>query len=161
MEDQVISNIIAGVSAILFLLNIILTTKITLETFDKSNKDKQKSFLDQQLFELQRLSFYDSFVEDLNFINNWNILKEQYLSNNISEEEKQKFLKYDVYTEMLFNYLRMSLDFYKNEDALLKYVDFKNWIRDHKLCWENPIHEHSNREVYGKDMYDMVEDWLR
>ena len=50
---------------------------------------------------------------------------------------------------------------YKNEKILLNYVDFKSWVRTHQQCWKNPLQEHSNREVYGKDMYDMVEDWLR
>lgn len=145
---------------IVLIINLIITSAISLYTFFSVNKDKKRSFLDQQLFELQKLSFYDAFVEDENYTKTWNDLKEKYQNNKLEGDNKRDFLKYDVYTEMLFNYLRQSLDFYKNETDLLNYVDFKSWIRNHKECWKNPLHEHSNVEVYGEDMWRLVEKWL-
>ena len=76
LTDQTTGNIIAGISAGLFLLNLILTSFISLKTFKDSNKDKQKTFLDQQLFELQRLSFYDPYLENDNYTKEWDSLKE-------------------------------------------------------------------------------------
>lgn len=160
LSEGYIGNIIAGISAFLFLINLIATNKISLRTFNESNRDKQKSFLDKQLFELQRLSFNAPFVEDKDFTGNWDNLKEQYLNDSINEQDKEKFLKYDVYTEMLFNYMRQSLDFHKNETDLLNYVDFKSWIKNHKYCWENPLQENSNRAVYGEDMWCIIDKWL-
>ena len=140
LASNIISGIGVGISLlnfIVFLGNIIVTRNLSIQTQKDVSKEKQKTFLDQQLFELQRLSFYDPFVED-----------------------KKQFLKYDIYTEMIFNFMRQSLDFYKNEDDLLNYVDFKSWIRDHHLCWKNPLQEHSNREVYGEDMWEIIDKWL-
>ena len=122
---------------------------------------QHKEFLDKQLIELQRISFYDPFLEDENFTNQWNQMKVNYKSGSLEQRDKEKFLKYDVYTEMLFNFIERSFSVYKNEKKLLNYVDFKSWVRTHQQCWKNPLQEHSNREVYGKDMYYMVEDWLR
>ena len=103
---------------------------------------------DKQLIELQKISFYDPFLEDENFTNQWEQMKENYKNETLDKESRKNFLKYDVYTEMLFNFIRMSLDTFKSEKELLKYVDFKDWVRTHSTCWQKPLKEHSNREVY-------------
>ena len=149
LTDQTTGNIIAGISAGLFLLNLILTSFISLKTFKDSNKDKQKTFLDQQLFELQRLSFYDPYLENDNYTKEWDSLKERFNNNSLSEDEKNKFIKYDIYTEMLFNFIYKSLEFYKTKKNLEKFVDFKSWVNTHKYSWRNPLQTNSNKDVYG------------
>lgn len=141
--------------------SLAVTTIVTIVIQIRTTQNNQKEFLDKQLIELQRISFYDPFLEDENFTNQWNQMKVNYKNGNLEQHDKEKFLKYDVYTEMLFNFIERSFCVYKNEKILLNYVDFKSWVRTHQQCWKNPLQEHSNREVYGKDMYDMVEDWLR
>jgi hypothetical protein len=145
----------------LIAISLVVTTVVTIILQIKSNKNNQKEFLDKQLIELQRMSFYDPFVEDKNFTKNWLELKTKYENKTICEAEKNQFLKYDVYTEMLFNFLEMSCKIYSKEKDLLNYVDFKSWIRTHSECWKNPIDAHSNRDVYGKKIYNMVDDWLK
>ena len=141
--------------------SLAVTTIVTIVIQIRTTQNNQKEFLDKQLIELQRISFYDPFLEDENFTNQWNQMKVNYKNGNLEQHDKEKFLKYDVYTEMLFNFIERSFCVYKNEKILLNYVDFKSWVRTHQQCWKNPLQEHSNREVYGKDMYDMVEDWFR
>ncbi len=141
--------------------SLAVTTIVTIVIQIRTTQNNQKEFLDKQLIELQRISFYDPFLEDENFTNQWNQMKVNYKSGSLEQRDKEKFLKYDVYTEMLFNFIERSFSVYKNEKKLLNYVDFKSWVRTHQQCWKNPLQEHSNREVYGKDMYYMVEDWLR
>lgn len=141
--------------------SLAVTTIVTIVIQIRTTQNNQKEFLDKQLIELQRISFYDPFLEDENFTNQWNQMKVNYKSGSLEQRDKEKFLKYDVYTEMLFNFIERSFSIYKNEKKLLNYVDFKSWVRTHQQCWKNPLQEHSNREVYGKDMYYMVEDWLR
>lgn len=141
--------------------SLAVTTIVTIVIQIRTTQNNQKEFLDKQLIELQRISFYDPFLEDENFTNQWNQMKVNYKNGNLEQHDKEKFLKYDVYTEMLFNFIERSFCVYKNEKNLLNYVDFKSWVRTHQQCWKNPLQEHSNREVYGKDIYYMVEDWLR
>lgn len=145
----------------LIAISFVITTFVTIILQCISNKNNQKEFLDKQLIELQRMSFYDPFVEDEQFTKRWNQLKDGYNKETLGENDKQCFLKYDVYTEMLFNFLEMSCKVYKNEDDLLNYIDFKSWLRTHSECWKNPLQAHSNREVYGKRICDMVDDWLK
>lgn len=154
MNADVIQNwLVASILAVTTIVTIVIQIRTT--------QNNQKEFLDKQLIELQRISFYDPFLEDENFTNQWNQMKVNYKNGNLEQHDKEKFLKYDVYTEMLFNFIERSFCVYKNEKNLLNYVDFKSWVRTHQQCWKNPLQEHSNREVYGKDIYYMVEDWLR
>lgn len=154
MNADVIQNwLVASILAVTTIVTIVIQIRTT--------QNNQKEFLDKQLIELQRISFYDPFLEDENSTNQWNQMKVNYKNGNLEQHDKEKFLKYDVYTEMLFNFIERSFCVYKNEKNLLNYVDFKSWVRTHQQCWKNPLQEHSNREVYGKDIYYMVEDWLR
>lgn len=154
MSAQEIQNWLVAVS-------LFVTTIVTIALQLISNRNNQKEFLDKQLIELQRLSFYDPFVEDINYTHQWDSFREQYNNNYLQQEDLNRFLKYDVYTEMLFNFIEISLKVYKTEKKLLKYVDFKSWIRTHSECWKNPLQPHSNREVYGDKMCDMVDKWLK
>lgn len=145
----------------IMLLSLIVTMGITVFLQVQSNKGTQKIFLDKQLQEIQRLSFDAPFVEDENYTKTWIANKEKYNKHELNEEDLKCFLKYDVYTEMIFNFLEMSFKFYKTEEKLLNYVDFKSWLRMHFQCWQNPLQEHSNREVYGDELCDMVDKWLK
>ena len=145
----------------IMLVSLLVTMGTTIFLQVKSNNNTQKEFLDKQLQEIQRLSFYDPFVENENYTNSWVLNKELYNRKELNNEDLNNFLKYDVYTEMIFNFLEMSFKFYKTEKKLLNYVDFKSWLRIHAKCWQNPLQEHSNREVYGDKLCDMVDRWLK
>lgn len=154
MNAQIIQNWLVAIS-------LVVTTIVTIIIQISTNRNNQKEFLDKQLIELQRISFYDPFLEDEDFTNQWNQMKEKYKSGNLDKESRNNFLKYDVYTEMLFNFIEMSFKVYKNEKDLLNYVDFKSWVRTHQQCWQNPLKDHSNREVYGKKICDTVDNWIK
>ncbi len=141
--------------------SLVITMATTIVLQIKSSKESQKTFLDKQLFELQRMSLYDPFMEDKKYTSKWNDFKLDYQNDKLSDAEQHKFLKYEVYTEMLFNFIEMSLKRYNSETKLLNYVDFKSWVRTHAECWKNPLEAHSNREVYGDKMCDMIDKWLK
>lgn len=154
LNAEVIQNWLVATS-------LVVTTIVTIVLQLRTSKNNQKEFLDKQLIELQRISFYDPFLEDENFTNQWNKMKEEYKNGILNENNRKDFLKYDVYTEMLFNFIEMSYHLYKKEKSLLNYVDFKSWIRTHKQCWENPLKEHSNRDVYGEKFCNMIDNWIK
>ena len=157
MDVNLIETCIVGVNAV-------VTAVLSVKLYILTNIENRKNALDIRLAELQKLSFQNTFLEDKMFTEQWNNLRAQYLNNTLEQgkdRNRDRFLKYDVYTEMLFNFLEMSYKVYKKEKDLLNYIDFKSWFRIHSACWKNPLQEHSNREVYGKEIYDMVEDWLK
>ena len=154
INAEVIQNWLVAIS-------LVVTTIVTIIIQISANRNNQKEFLDKQLIELQRISFYDPFLEDEDFTNQWNQMKEKYRSGNLDKESRNNFLKYDVYTEMLFNFIEMSFNVYKTERDLLNYVDLKSWIRKHQQCWQNPLQDHSNREVYGNKICDMDDNWIK
>lgn len=154
ISAEVIQNWLVAIS-------LVVTTFVTIFIQIRMNQNNQKEFLDNQLIELQRISFYNPFLEDEDFTNQWNQMKEKYKSGELDKESREKILKYDVYTEMIFNFIEMSFKVYKNERDLLNYVDLKSWIRTHQQCWQNPLKSHSNRDVYGKEISDMVDNWIK
>jgi hypothetical protein len=116
--------------------------------------------LNQQLFELQRLSFINPHVENEDYTYQWNELKEKYKQGILKDKGLDDFLKYDVYTEMLFNFIYKSLEFYKTKKNLEKFIDFKSWINTHKYSWINPLQTNSNKDVYGDRMFNIVNSWI-
>lgn len=147
--------------------NWILVLTIIVSTFSafwinrNSNINLKKDRLNSILLEIQRLSFSDPFVEDNSYTRQWNKLKDDYQNNRLPEQQKHKLLKYDVYTEMIYNYMELALKVYKTEKELLEYVDFKSWVSTHALNWKNPLKENSNQEVYSKYMCKMIDKWLK
>ncbi len=127
----------------------------------KAEKSRRKAELDRQLIELQNLAVRYPFLEDGTYADKWDEQRENMLSGNLPLEERDKFLQYDAYTELLFNYVSRCLNYYRKEKKLLEYVDFKGWLRPHKKCWEKPLQEHSNREVYGDRVADMIDRWMK
>ena len=150
-----------AIQSFIMFIAICFTGWQTWQLYKLSKIEKQKDFLNTQLIELQRMSFYDPFVENENYTNQWNNLLERYKNGELHNIELDNFLKYDVYTEMIYNFIEMSFKIYKTEEDLLNYIDFKSWTRVHAQNWKNPLQAHSNREVYGDKMSDMIDKWLK
>ena len=144
---------------ILITANLIATMGVTCWLQYKSKREDQKRFLDNQLAKLQELSFEYPFLEDEKFTKEWNNMKKSY--NSKSCENKCDFLRYDVYTEMLFNFIAQSFIHFKTEEKLMQYIDFKTWVRMHATCWQNPLSDHSNRDTYGDKFCDMIDRWIK
>lgn len=152
-----IANWIAVSSAIFSFIAIIVTVII----YRLTQKSAKEIYLYDRLRELQMLTVKYTFLEDEQFIGQWNDLKEKIENNNISADEREKFLRYDSYTEMLFNYVVFVFEYYETEEKVLNFVAFKEWLRPHKLCWENPTKTHSNRDIYDEQICNTIDKWLK
>lgn len=152
-----ITNWIAIVSAVASFIAIVVTVII----YRLTQKSAKEMYLYDRLRELQMLTMKYPYLEDENFTKRWNTLKKKIKNNTITNDEREKFLRYDSYTEMLFNYVAFVFEYYKTEEKVLNFVAFKEWIRPHKLCWENPIIPHSNRDIYGKIICDIIDKWIK
>lgn len=153
-------NILNDYKNLLLLLNFIITIGATFYLHCKSKNENLETILHDQLLELQKISLEHPFLEDENYTKQWDLLKEKYDNKELKGEDLDKFIQYDVYTEMLFNFLFKSFDFYKSEKKLLNFVDFESWLDIHAKCWTSPLQPHSNRKVYGQKMFDMVNRWI-
>lgn len=152
-----ITNWIAIASAVASFIAIVVTFII----YRLTQKSAKEMYLYDRLRELQMLTMKYPYLEDENFTKRWNILKKKIKNNTITDNEREKFLRYDSYTEMLFNYVVFVFEYYKTEEKVLNFVAFKEWIRPHKLCWDNPIIPHSNRDIYDKKICDIIDKWIK
>jgi hypothetical protein len=120
--------------------------------------------LNDRLFQIQKLSFDNPFLEAEQFISKWDEFSKKYkIDKNIDYDDKdiKKFLQYEQYCEMIFNLISDSYTYSKKEEKLLELIDFKSWTRTHKTWWNNPLVEHSNRDTYGSKLADILDNWMK
>lgn len=140
MSAEIVQNWLIAIS-------LVVTTIVTIVMQVRMNTNNKKTLLNQQLFEIQRLAFINPHVDNEDYTTQWNDLKNKYQQGMLKDRGLDDFLKYDVYTEMIYNYLEMSISVFKSEKKLLNYVDFKSWINIHAQNWKNPLKEHSNTSI--------------
>ncbi len=117
--------------------------------------------IQKKLYDLQKLAFQYPYLEDTFFISNWKKFRSQYKKYIQKIPDKDKYLQYEYYCEMLFNFVAESLDFYKTESNMLKHIAFKEWVRPHQDWWEQPLEEHSNHDIYDPKMTTMIDRWMK
>jgi len=147
----------------LIFLTLVVTICVSFGLHIKGRDENIKQNLDARLFSLQQLSFEKPFLEETKFTSNWIQLRQKYLSSKspLTPIEIDKCLQYEVYCEMLFNFIEDSYNFYKDENKMLKYVAFKQWVRTHKSWWQTPLEEHSNHDTYNPKLCVIIENWLK
>lgn len=132
----------------ILITNIVVTSGITIFLQIKQKRENRKEYLDKKLMELERISLDYPYMEDVNYTCQWDKYKDKYTKGMLSPSECDKLLKYDVYTEMLFNLLSETYTFYesknllyskfhrvqKTERRMLNHIAFKPWIRRHTQC---------------------------
>ena len=120
-----------------------------------NNRYQRKTYLDNNLFSIQKMSFEHVFLEDDNFTKNWPSIKKE----NI---DREKILMYDVYCEMIFNFAQHLSKYYRfNSKKINSDVNLKDWLRTHKSWWDEPIVEHSNIDTYEKKFKILLDEYFR
>jgi len=116
------------------------------------NKNTKRKYLDDQLDALLKIALQYPYLESPSFINNWN--ENKHLG-------KEDYLRYDIYCNLLFNFLARVAEFYSYDKIKIEnYVTAKNWIRLHKECWLNPIDAFENIDSYDKKFKELVAEYL-
>ena len=151
-SSLIISN---GVSIWLYLKNKKSTEQLYI---DSKQKEKIKDLHDK-LFQIQTISINHPYLEDKKFIDGWNNFKKAYHDNDkdLSKEEKELYLRYEQYCEMIFNLISNAY----NIDCLYNEIEFKLWSRSHREWWNSPLAEHSNRDTYGNELSDIIDTWVK
>ena len=117
--------------------------------------------LDNQLAELQKISLEYPYLEDTYFINGWEDFVKKYKNNKkIPKNKLTKYLRYEQYCEMIFNFSEDLYTSLKTEKKILKYLAIDDWTKQHKTWWENPLIDCSNDYSYNKDLIILIKKWL-
>ena len=158
--DSQTTQTIAIVAATI--LSPIIPTIISVIFFIKNRKYEIRKLIEDRLFKIQQLAFEYPYVEDEYFIKGWNEFVMQYRRGEVIEEEKvRKFLQYEQYCEMIFNLLELVVIFYKTEQKILQFIDFKSWVKTHREWWNKPLDNHSNYDTYNNKVIKLVVKWLK
>jgi hypothetical protein len=148
------------------LKTIVLSLSLGLSIFFylKNRSYNFENSLNNRLFQIQKLSFDNPFLEAEQFISKWDEFSKKYkIDKNIDYDDKdiKKLLQYEQYCEMIFNLISDSYTYSKKEEKLLKLINYKSWARTHKTWWNNPLEAHSNRGTYGSELSDILDKWMK
>lgn len=145
----------------LMLLNIVLLCFVTVWLHFNGQKRASEQEIMTKLENIQKISIKYPYLEEKKYTSSWSEYKKQYINNELTEEDKEKFLRYNAYTELIFNLTEISLSFYKTESNLLNKIDFKSWLRVHKCCWRDPLDEYSNKDIYSVFTNNIIDSWTK
>lgn len=151
-SSLIVSN---GVSIWLYLKNRKLTEHLYI---DSKQKEKIKDLHDK-LFQIQKISIDHPYLEDKKFIDGWNDFKKRYhiSYSNLTKEDKDLYFRYEQYCEMIFNLISNAYNINSLDDE----IEFKSWARNHKQWWESPLEDHSNRDIYGNELSNIIDQWIK
>lgn len=136
-------------ASIVALISIVTSAGVSLWI----NKFNNKKKLDEQLDNLLKIAIQYPYLESINFANNW--------KSDISETD-EKYLRYDIYCVMLFNYLQRLSKYYKyNKVKIEDHLAIKSWVRQHATYWNNPSNSYENIDSYEKKFTELINSYLK
>ena len=141
-------------------IGLYLKNKKSAKQLYDDNKQKEKiKDLHDKLFQIQTISINHPYLEDKKFIDGWNDFKRKYHNkyDDLTKEDKDLYLRYEQYCEMIFNLISNAY----NINCLENEIEFKSWARSHKEWWKSPLEEHSNRDIYGNSLSDIIDTWIK
>jgi len=149
---QIGSVIIAAIGSIAAAISAYYSansSKITLELYKKEKKEK----LIDELNKILEIGIQYPYLESKQFTLKWN-------ENRKTNDEK--YLRYDMYCNLLFNYLHhVCIHFNYDKDNIETFVDVKTWIRIHKQNWLYPTDENENIDGYSQEFRQFINSYLK
>lgn len=127
-----------------------LTSAIITLLIAKSNKKKA---IDDQLDGLLKIAIQYPYLESEHFTSTW---------VSSFDKNEEKYLRYDVYCTMLFNFLSRLASHYKySTKEIENYVAIKDWVRLHKKYWSDPTSAYENVDSYDKEFVNLINSYLK
>lgn len=121
------------------------------------DRRRRKENLDARLAALLALTVQYPYLEHKSITEGWSEWKKE--SNG---KYNVRFIRYDQFANMLFNYLSDVYEFYgKDKKKIDDYLDVKSWVRIHRKIWEVPLDPHENVDGYSPDFRDFISSYLR
>lgn len=117
------------------------------------NKTNGKKSLHDQLDSIIKIAIQYPYLESRAFTSTWT-------SNKDSEDER--YLRYENYCTLIFNYLERLCKFYKyNTTKIESHLNVKDWIRVHEQCWQSPSDPYENKDSYEEKFKKVIESYLK
>jgi hypothetical protein len=136
-------------AAIATLISSCVATIVTL-LINKNNSVKN---LNDQLDDIIKIAIQYPYLESPGFTNTWNENK---------GKDDEKYLRYENYCTLIFNYLERLCKFYKFDKSKIEnFMNVKDWIRLHKDCWYNPSITFENANGYSKKFKETIDSYIK
>jgi hypothetical protein len=117
------------------------------------NKKSEIKNLNEQLDDIIKISIQFPYLESQSFTQTWNANK---------DKDDERYLRYENYCTLLFNYLERLCKFYKfDKSKINKFMNVKDWVRLHKDCWLNPSIPCENSDGYCDEFKKLVESYIK
>lgn len=108
--------------------------------------------LHKRLESILQLTITYPYLEDESITKHWN-------ENMNSDSEK--FMRYDQFCNILFNYLEDVYKFYNGDvEKIESFLDVRSWINLHKQIWKNPKFPGENTYGYCREFRDFLNSYL-
>jgi hypothetical protein len=152
-EDlQLLAVVVSSISAIAAATSAYYSaksSKITLDLYKSERKEKLFDDLDQIL----EIGIEYPYLESKEFTSKW---------NNYRGTDDEKYLRYDMYCNRIFNYLsRVYSHFNKDKKKIEEFLEVKSWVRTHKYNWLNPSDENENIDAYDQDFRTFINSYIK
>lgn len=143
------TDITLTAAAIATLISALTSALMTL-WLTGTNKKKN---IDDQLDAILKIAIQYPYLESEHFCFSW---KSDFDKND------EKYLRYDVYCNLLFNFLSRVAEHYKYDKKKIEnYIAIKDWVRLHGLYWKNPTSEYENVDSYDKCFVELINGYLK
>lgn len=147
-----IGLIIAGVSSLAAAISAFYSAKSSRITLDLYKKEKKEG-LGSELNRILEIAIEYPYLESKKFT---------YLWEENKDKSDERYLRYDVYCNRLYNYLHDVCEYFDYEKEQIEdFIDVKNWIRIHKMNWLNPIGENENIDGYDEKFRKFIDSYLK
>lgn len=144
-----ILDITLTTASIVALISIVISATITI-WINKFTKIKN---LDDQLDGLLKISIQYPYLENEKFAQSW---KSDY------DEDDEKYLRYELYCVLLYNYLSRVAKHHKYKNKNIEnYIGIKEWVRQHSKYWKNPAKSYENIDIYDKKFIEIINSYLK
>lgn len=115
-------------------------------------KKRRRDDLDRELRHILDLTVKYPYLEHESITKHWTENK---------NKMGPKFIRYDQFCNILFNYLEKVYNFYSGDKRKIEeYLDVKSWVRLHEQNWKNPIIPYENNESYSVDFRNFINSYL-
>lgn len=146
------SNFVAFISAIASVVCAITAGVSAYLSYYFKQSDK-KDALDKELNRILDIVVQYPYFEYTYFTNDW---------INHREENDEKYLRYDIYCNMVYNFLHHVFVFYNGRKNLIEeYIDVKSWIRVHKQNWQYPRDSNENIDGYDDAFRNFINSYIQ